>query len=96
MGHPSLDGLIPTQSTHPESQSIPIREAIRLLLRHSGVESCRLSPGKDFGSPVPHNLSLSFLEHCCDILEYSIANKQLDNALTCVITLQVGVAMGGA
>lgn len=94
MGQPSQSDLIPAL-TEGSPETIQIRKAIQLLLRHSGIESCRLSPGKDFGSPVTHNLSLSFFSHCCDILEYSIAHDQLDNALTCVITLQVGAAVGG-
>ena len=96
MGQDSLEKLIPTSQEEQTSETIPIEEAIVLLLRHSGMESCRLTPGKDFGTPVVHSLSLSFLTHCCDILEHCIARDQYENALANVITLQVGVAMGGA
>ena len=58
------------------------------------MESCRLTPGKDLGYPIAHNLSLTFLSHCITILQYTVSHDQLDNALTCVITLQVGVVMG--
>lgn len=58
------------------------------------MESCRLTKGKDIGEPITHNLSLSFLKHAVTILQYSVDRDQLDNALSCVITLQVGVACG--
>ena len=92
MGKPSLNDLIPN-TLESDTDTISIGRAVELLLRHSGIESCRLTPGKDFSVPVAHSLTLKFLEHCCDILEYSIHRNYLDNALTIVITLQVGVAI---
>lgn len=96
MGQDSLEKLIPTSQEEQASETITIQEAIVLLLRHSGMESCRLTPGKDFGIPVVHSLSPSFLTHCCDILEHCITRDQYDNTLANIITLQVGVTMGGA
>ena len=56
------------------------------------MESCRLTRGKDVGQPIAHNLSVSFLTHCVTILQCTVEQEQLNNALSCIITLQVGVA----
>ena len=56
------------------------------------MESCRLTRGKDVGQPIAHSLSVSFLTHCVTILQCTVEQEQLDNALSCIITLQVGVA----
>uniref|UniRef100_A0A1X7UQ08 HECT domain-containing protein n=1 Tax=Amphimedon queenslandica TaxID=400682 RepID=A0A1X7UQ08_AMPQE len=71
-----------------ENDDIIVEDVITLLLRHSGMESCRLTRGKDIGQPIAHNLSLSFLKHTVTILKYTVDMDQLDNALSCVITLQ--------
>ena len=86
MGKLTPEHLIPIL---PDSDTISITEAIRLLLRHSGIESCRLTPGKDFYVPVPHSLTLKFLDYSCSILEYSLDKQEMDNCLSIVITLQV-------
>ena len=58
------------------------------MLRHVGIESCRLVPGCEFSTTVVHNLPLSFLEQCCDLLKYSLEEGNWDNALAVVVTLQ--------
>ena len=89
MNHPSLSSLIPPSPTADAPGTILLRDAIDLLLRHSGIESCRLVPSRDFSDPITHSLSLKFLRHCCIILEYSVEEKSWNNALASIITLQV-------
>ena len=63
------------------------------IIKTQWYGACRLTPGKDLEYPIAHNLSLTFLSHYITILQYTVSHDQLDNALTCVITLQVGVVM---
>ena len=56
------------------------------------MESCRLVP--EFSTTVVHSLPLSFLEQCCQLLEYSMGDQTWPNAQAVIITLQVGVVMG--
>ncbi len=86
MGKSHLKDLIPD---HTDSDTVSITEAILLLLRHSGIMSCRLTPAKDLSLPVPRSLLLAFLDNCCSILEYCLNNKQIDNCLSILITLEV-------
>ena len=58
------------------------------MLRHVGIESCRLVPGCEFSTTVVHNLPLSFLEQCCDLLGCNLKEGSWDNALAVVVTLQ--------
>ena len=69
--------------------SFSVSEAIRLLLRHIGIESCRLVPGGDHRGVVPHNLSLTFLEQCCDLLESAMATRDWENCQALTVTLLV-------
>ena len=81
--------LTPHQPPHPySSNTITVAEAISLMLRHVGIESCRLVPGCEFSTTVVHNLPLSFLEQCCDLLRCSVKEGGWDNALAVVVTLQ--------
>ena len=67
-------------------------EAICLLLRHIGIESCRLVPGSERRGGVihvSHNLSLSFLEQSCDLLSSAMANRHWENCQALIITLMV-------
>ena len=93
LGKSSIAELIPPPLTpnqpHPySSNTISVSEAISLMLRHVGIESCRLVPGSEFSTTVVHNLPLSFLEQCCDLLRCSLDEKSWDNALAVVVTLQ--------
>lgn len=93
LGKSSIAELIPPPLTphqpHPySSNTISVSEAISLTLRHVGIESCRLVPGCEFSTTVVHNLPLSFLEQCCDLLRCSLEEKTWDNALAVVVTLQ--------
>ena len=65
-----------------------VSEAIGLMLRHIGMESCRLVP--EFSTMVVHSLPLSFLEQCSELLECSLKDQAWDNAQAVIITLQVG------
>ena len=60
-----------------------------MLLRHIGIESCRLSPGAETRDVVPHNLPLSFLEQSCDLLGSALAARDWDNCQALVVTLLV-------
>lgn len=66
-----------------------VSSAISILLRHIGVESCRLVPGLEFSTLVVHSLPLSFLSQCCDLLESSMAAESWGNAQAVIVTLQV-------
>ena len=93
LGKSSIAELIPPPLTphqpHPySSNTITVAEAISLMLRHVGIESCRLVPGCEFSTTVVHNLPLSFLEQCCDLLRCSLKESSWDNALAVVVTLQ--------
>ena len=85
LGQPSVDALIPF-SAHP-SDTITVSQAISLMLRHIGMESCRLVP--DFSTTVVHNLPLAFLEQCCRLLQCSLQDQAWDNAQAILVTLQV-------
>ena len=93
LGKSSITELIPPplipHQPHPySSNTITVAEAISLMLRHVGIESCRLVPGCEFSTTVVHNLPLSFLEQCCDLLRCSVKEGGWDNALAVVVTLQ--------
>ena len=90
LGKESIEELIPSSPT--ESDSISVFEAISLMLRHIGMESCRLVP--EFSTTVVHSLPLAFLEQCCQLLEYSVEDQAWPNAQAVIITLQVGVVSG--
>ena len=60
-----------------------------MLLRHIGIESCRLSPGAETRDVVPHNLPLSFLEQSCDLLGSALVARDWDNCQALVVTLLV-------
>lgn len=92
LGKSSVADLIPPLRANGDS--IHISDAITLILRHIGIESYRLVPGYEFSTIVVHHLPISFLQHCCDILEASVANDNWGNALPIVITLQVGSSLG--
>lgn len=68
-----------------------VSEAIRLLLRHIGIESCRLVPSSQMRSVIPHNLSLVFLEQCCDLLSSAVTENDWENCQAIIITLLVSV-----
>ena len=92
LGKASIAELIPPSLTphqpHPySSNAISVSEAISLMLRHVGIESCRLVPGCEFSTTVVHNLPLSFLEQCCDLLKCNLKDGSWDNALAVVVTL---------
>ena len=93
LGKSSIAELIPPPLTTHQSHSHPpntisVSEAISLMLRHVGIESCRLVPGCEFSTTVVHNLPLSFLEQCCDLLKCSLKERNWDNVLAVVVTLQ--------
>ena len=93
LGKSSVSDLIPPpllpHQPHPySSNSISVSEAISLMLRHVGIESCCLVPGCEFSTTVIHNLPVSFLEQCCDLLQCSLTERSWDNALAVVVTLQ--------
>ena len=85
MGKSCLKDLIPDL---PDSDTVSITDAILLLLRHSGIMSCRLTPAKDISLPAPRSL-ISILDNCCGILEYSLDHNHIDNCLSIIITLEV-------
>ena len=87
LGKTDISELIP--SLRANEDTIPVSEAITLMLRHIGMESCRLVPGSDFSTSVVHSLPLLFLKQCCDLLEYSICGKNWGNTQAIIITLQV-------
>ena len=93
LGKENLEDLIPsstsTGSTSSEASSptISVSEAIGLMLRHIGIESCRLVP--EFSTTIMHSLPLAFLQQCCDLLECSIQEKNWSNTQAIIITLQV-------
>ena len=74
-----------------------VSEAIRLLLRHIGIESCRLVPSCDMKTVIPHNLSVVFLEQCCDLLSSAMADHDWENCQALIVTLLVrrGGSEGG-
>jgi hypothetical protein len=55
------------------------------------MESCRLVP--EFSTTVVHSLPLTFLEQCCQLLEYSVTDQAWSNVQAVIITLQVGVGI---
>ena len=83
----SIEKLIP--STCGQAESISVAEAISLMLRHIGIESCQITPSKGVGGAVVHSLPLLFLQQCCDQLEWSVEEKNWANVQATVITLQV-------
>ena len=93
LGKNNIKDLIPPVEENQENShsTIHVSEAITLMLRHIGIESCRLVPGFEFSTTVVHSLPLSFLEQCCDLLECSLEEKSWANALAVTITLQVHV-----
>ena len=88
LGKKGVSDLLPPLKS--DQTSIPISEAITLMLRHIGVESCRLVPGYEFSNVVVHKLSLAFLRQCCDLLECNVKEENWGNVLPVIITLQVG------
>ena len=92
LGKDSIHDLIPPSPPPPGSEgaeSTTISEAISLMLRHIGMESCRLVP--EFSTTVVHSLPLAFLDQCCHLLECSMQDLAWGNAQAVIITLQVGV-----
>lgn len=87
LGKTDITELIP--SLQADQGTILVSEAITLMLRHIGIESCRLVPGSEFSMTVVHSLPLTFLEQCCDLLDYSVRKENWENALAIVITMQV-------
>lgn len=71
-----------------------VSEAIRLLLRHIGIESCRLMPSSDMKTAIPHNLSLAFLEQCCDLLSSAMTGHDWENCQAIIVTLLVSRVEG--
>ena len=71
-----------------------VSEAIRLLLRHIGIESCRLVPSSEMRSVVPHHLSLVFLDQCCDLLSAAMSEGDWENCQAISVTLLVSVRRG--
>ena len=86
MNHGSVSSLIPSPS---QGAASTLRDTIDLLLRHSGMESCRLVPSQAFSRPVEHNLKLTFLRHVLSIVQCSVEEKSWNNVLANIITLQV-------
>ena len=86
LGKASIEDLIPSLSG---SKTMSVSEAISLMLRHIGMESCRLVP--EFSTTVVHNLPLSFLEQCAELLDCSLKEQAWANAQAIIITLQVSV-----
>lgn len=87
LGKSDITELIP--SLQADQGTIPVSEAITLMLRHIGIESCRLVPGSEFSMTVVHSLPLAFLEQCCDLLDSNVHKENSENALAIVITMQV-------
>lgn len=87
LGKSDITELIP--SLQADQGTIPVSEAITLMLRHIGIESCRLVPGSEFSMTVVHSLPLAFLEQCCDLLDSNVHKENWENALAIVITMQV-------
>ena len=87
LGKTDITELIP--SLQADQGTIPVSEAITLMLRHIGIESCRLVPGSEFSMTVVHSLPLGFLEQCCDLLDCNVHKENWENALAIVITMQV-------
>ena len=96
LGKACVEELIPATSPPSSSSSsssskpatLPVSEAIALMLRHIGIESCRLAPGFEFTMVVVHSLPLSFLRQCCDLLEAGVAEGAWSNVQAVVVTLQ--------
>lgn len=89
-----LGPLEPNEATALEQngdtpQTLRVSSAISILLRHIGVESCRLVPGLEFSTVVPHALPLSFMSQCCDLLESSVHVASWGNVQAVIVTLQV-------
>ncbi len=78
------------EQNEDNSHTLCITSAISFLLRHIGVESCRLVPGLEFPNLVLHSLPLSFLSQCCDLLGSSVAVESWGNVQVIIVTLQVG------
>ena len=91
MNHDSVSSLLPSPSS--QDTAITLRDTIDFLLRHSGMESCRLVPSQAFFHPVDHCLYLSFLTHVLSILHCSVEEKSWNNVQANIITLQVGIAI---
>ncbi len=87
LGKADITDLIPPSLPSGAPDSISISEAITLMLRHIGIESCRLIP--EFSTTVVHSLPLAFLEQCVELLDYSIQDKSWGDAQAVMITLQV-------
>ena len=91
-----LDARLGTIPPNPSSSPVPadrlpISRAISILLRHIGVESCRLVPGLEFSTLVVHSLPLSFLSQCCDLLKRGVGLSEWGNIQAVIITLQVSM-----
>ena len=69
-----------------DRKSISVPGAISLLLRHVGIESCRIVPGP--GAAVSHTFPLSFLRQCCDLLACGVEERCWDNVGAVLMTLQ--------
>lgn len=82
-----IEKLIPSSSS--QLDTIGVAEAISLMLRHIGIESCQIAPSRGIGTAVMHSLPLLFLQQCCDQLEWSLEEKNWPNVQAIVITLQV-------
>ena len=84
----SIEKLIPAISCG-QVDSINVGEAVALMLRHIGIESCQISPVNGMGTYMTYSLPLVFLEQCCDQLKWSMEEKSWSNVQAIVITLQV-------
>lgn len=89
LGKSSIEDLVPPPPpSQSKDESMSVSEAISLMLRHIGIESCRLVP--EYSTTVVHSLPLAFLEQCCELLDCSVKEEAWGNAQAVVITLEVG------
>lgn len=87
LGKASIEELVPPSPPQSGVDAISVSEAISLMLRHIGMESCRLVP--EFSTTVVHSLPLIFLDQCSQLLECSVRDELWSNAQAVIITLQV-------
>lgn len=87
LGKDSIQDLIPSCPPSSTVDTISVSEAISLMLRHVGMESCRLVP--EFSTTVVHSLPLTFLEQCCELLSCSVEEEVWSNTQAVIIVLQV-------
>ncbi len=89
LGRLEQNGDTQSEPSGDTSRTLCVSSAISILLRHIGVESCRLVPGLEFSTLVVHSLPLSFMSQCCDLLESSVHVESWGNVQPIIVTLQV-------